>query len=302
VSRWIDDAMLEAYWERGYVVVPGLLPDADLDRWKQRLQALVDGAVPPAKGMLVMKDVMVAKGAVRPGRPLEAVAKIQDYEEDPVLDTYATHPRVLDCVERVVGPEVQTIHTMLINKPPNVDGRHPLHQDLLYFPFRPADRIVATWTALERVTVENGCLVVVPGTHRGELLPHENPPDIEWLNAAYFGAKGVDELLPRRVHLEMEPGDTVFFHPLLLHGSGRNRTRGFRRAISAHYAAVDVEWVWTHQNFGVRHYRIVRGPRAGQGWSGAHASEGRLDPKDYVVTGGGPAHRGPGGASGGEAA
>lgn len=278
----LTDEQLGFYWEHGYAVVRGLLPEEDLERWKQRLQDVVEGRVPPAEGMLVMKDVMVAKGAVRPGSRMEAIAKIQDYENDPVLDGYTTHPRVLDCVERVIGRDVQTIHTMLINKPPNVDGRHPLHQDLLYFPFRPADRIVASWTALERVTKENGCLVVIPGTHRGELLPHENPPDIEWLNAAYFGVKDVQDQLPKRVHLEMEPGDTVFFHPVLLHGSGRNRTQGFRRAISAHYAAVDVEWVWTRQNFGTRRYRIVRGERAGESWDGARASDRQVDPMDYL--------------------
>ena len=41
----------------------------------------------------------------------------------------------------------------------------------------------------------------------------------------------------QRVHLEMEAGDTVFFHPLLVHGSGMNRTDGFRKAIACHYAA-----------------------------------------------------------------
>jgi phytanoyl-CoA hydroxylase len=302
MTTWITDEMLDSYWEHGYVVVPGLLPEEDLARWRQRLDDIVEGRVPPSEGMLVMKDVMVAKGAVTPGSRLEAVAKIQDYENDPVLDSYTTHANVLDCIERFVGHDVQTIHTMLINKPPNVDGRHPLHQDLLYFPFRPADRIVASWTALERVTKENGCLVVVPGTHRGELLPHENPPDIEWLNAAYFGVREVDDQLAKRVHLEMEPGDTVFFHPVLLHGSGRNRTRGFRRAISAHYTAVDVEWAWTQENFGARRYRILRGARAGEHWSGARASQGLIDPKDYVrpagtrrrVAGGAP--RGPGDA------
>lgn len=48
-----------------------------------------------------------------------------------------------------------------------------LFQDLLYFPFRPADLIVGAWTAMETVDTENGCLVVLPGTHkRGELLRH----------------------------------------------------------------------------------------------------------------------------------
>src|SRR5262245_12968896 len=179
----IRDEMLDHYWKHGYVVAPGLLPQADLDRWLARLDDIVTGMVPPAEGMLVMRDVMVAKGVVRPGTPQEAIAKLQDYEKDPVLDSYTIHPLILDCVERFIGHDVQTIHTMLINKPPNVDGRHPLHQDLLYFPFRPASRIVASWTALERVTKENGCLVVVPGSHEGKLLEHENPPDIEWLNA-----------------------------------------------------------------------------------------------------------------------
>lgn len=54
-------------------------------------------------------------------------------------------------------------------------SRHPMHQDLHYFPFRPADRIVCAWTAMERVHRGNGCLVVVPGTHRGELMEHEYP-------------------------------------------------------------------------------------------------------------------------------
>ncbi len=272
------------YWENGYVVLPGLIPQDDLDRWLAHLDDIVQERVPRAEGMLVMKDVMVAKGKVVPGSRLEAVAKIQDYENDPVLDTYTTHPKILDAIECIVGRDVQTIHTMLINKPPNVDGRHPLHQDLLYFPFRPADRIVASWTALERVTKENGCLVVVPGSHRGELLAHENPPHIEDLNMGYFGAADIGDQLEQRVHLEMEPGDTVFFHPVLLHGSGRNRTDGFRRAISAHYTSLDVEWVWKQEDFAARNYRIVRGPRSGERWAGARTKDtgAKLDPLDLI--------------------
>ena len=50
---------------------------------------------------------------------------------------------------------------------------------------------------------------------------------------------GIQDLagVENRVHLEMECGDTVLFHPLLVHGSGTNRTKGFRKAISCHYAA-----------------------------------------------------------------
>lgn len=278
----ITDEMLESYRRDGYVVARGVVPQADLDRLVERLEAVVAGEVPPAEGMIVMKDVMVAKGAVQPKSRMEAIAKIQFYENDPVLDAYTTHPSILDCVERFVGHDVQTIHTMLINKPPNVQGHHPLHQDLLYFPFRPADRLVASWTALEPVTRENGCLVVVPGSHRGELLPHGNPKDLEWLNGGYWGVLELGDAKDRRVHLEMDPGDTVFFHPVLLHGSGRNKTQGFRRAISAHYASVHVDWAWkTDEIFGGRRFRIVRGEKKGMIWDGPRGG-GDIDPLEFL--------------------
>jgi phytanoyl-CoA hydroxylase len=202
---------------------------------------------------------MVARGAVSPKDRAEAIAKIQDFQSDEVLfDGYAKSPRLLDCVMEFTGPDIKSIHTMLINKPPGVDGRHPAHQDLLYFPFRPAAAIVATWTALDPCTRENGCLTVLPGTHKGELLPHQNM-EWEYVNFGYFGATRVDSL-EQRVHLEMQPGDTVFFHPLLLHGSGRNRSNGFRRAISAHYASAACRYIpGTEPIAQKRPYTLVRG-------------------------------------------
>ncbi|PRD23203.1 UNVERIFIED_CONTAM: Phytanoyl-CoA dioxygenase [Trichonephila clavipes] len=109
-------------------------------------------------------------------------------------------------------------------------SRHPLHQDLHYFPFRPADKIVCAWTAMEKVTRANGCLVAIPGTHRGELLQHEYPDWEQGVNKMYHGVRNMDEnQMDRRVYLEMEAGDTVLFHPVLIHGSGANRTNGFRK-------------------------------------------------------------------------
>ena len=73
-----------------------------------------------------------------------------------------------DYVEAFTGPNIRAMHPMLINKPPDsgkMTSRHPLHQDLHYFPFRPADRIVCAWTAMEHIDDKNGCLVVLPGTH-----------------------------------------------------------------------------------------------------------------------------------------
>ena len=67
--------------------------------------------------------------------------------------------------------------------PGTKSSRHPMHQDLHYFPFRPADRIVCAWTAMEKVHRDNGCLVVVPGSHKGSLREHGYP---EWQVALNF--------------------------------------------------------------------------------------------------------------------
>ncbi len=108
------------------------------------------------------------------------VYKLQELYADDVLFEYCKYGPVLDYVEGFCGPNIMAIHTMLINKPPDPgtkSSRHPLHQDLHYFPFRPADRIVCAWTAMETINRANGCLVALPGTHKGEHLEHDYP---EW--------------------------------------------------------------------------------------------------------------------------
>lgn len=144
--------------------------------------------------------------------------------------------------ESIVGPDLRGVHFMAINKPSDpgtLSSRHPLHQDAHAFPFQPFDHIVCSWTALQRIHRSNGCLVVCPGTHRHRLYPHSYPkPWTGPVNGAYFGIQydgDINTMLRKRVHLVMDPGDTVFFHPLLIHGSGANLSQRNRRSISVHY-------------------------------------------------------------------
>jgi ectoine hydroxylase-related dioxygenase (phytanoyl-CoA dioxygenase family) len=57
------------------------------------------------------------------------------------------------------------------------------------------------------------------------------------------GQKEAD--MDKMLKVIMEPGDTLFFHPLLVHGSGRNNTSGFRKAISCHYASSHCHYIET---------------------------------------------------------
>ena len=238
----------QQYERDGFLVVKGLVPRDRLRGWIDhfldisRSASEKDGML--RGNMTVMKDVAIAKSEAIEGEA--AITKLQDWQRDDQLFSYCTQPEVLKYVHCFTGPNVRSIHTMLINKPPDPGtqtSRHPLHQDLNYFPFRPANRIVCAWTAMERVHRGNGCLTVVPGTHKGPLLQHEYPAWEGGVNKMYHGVQLDRARVEDRIFVEMEPGDTVFFHPLLIHGSGTNRTQGFRKAISCNYAACECDFV-----------------------------------------------------------
>jgi len=227
------------YDKNGFVVFKRLFDPDELEVYRKRFVAIANGEIERPYFMTVMRDITMAKDKSAKGE--HVVVKINDFHNDPVFWQYIISERMLQIVEAIIGDGgYSTIHNMLINKPPDVgvgSSRHPLHQDLWYFPHRPADRIVATWTAMQHIDERNGCLVVDPGSHlSGKLYKHEYPKD-GIVNAAYHGIQGkTEEDMKGLVPLIMEPGDTVFFHPLLHHGSGRNLTTGYRKAISCHYA------------------------------------------------------------------
>jgi len=174
-KKMLNGSQRGFYEKNGFVVIPGLVPADLLDECRQRFLDIVDGVVDPG-AILRMKDLSLKD---RTGLPNERVFnKIQDFVWDETLSKFVCLPEVLDYVECFTGPNIRAVHSMLINKPPdsgNKTSRHPLHQDLHYFPFRPADRVVAAWTAMERIDSSNGCLVVQPGTHTGVLHQHDYP-------------------------------------------------------------------------------------------------------------------------------
>ncbi|CAL1681796.1 unnamed protein product [Lasius platythorax] len=222
------------YEKNGYLVFPGLIPQDVVDKCHKRFDDIVEGKV-PRDGITMMYDVKDKK----------SVNKIQDIHLDPIFRHYIEHEKIVDVVECFTGPNILAIHSMLIAKPPDIgfgSSRHPPHQDLYYFPIRPAERIVAAWTAMELCDSKNGCLYVAPGTHIADrLYPHDYPPNSDGaINKFYHGIQDLPSI-DRWVNLEMQPGDTVFFHPLLIHGSGVNKSKRTRRAISCHYSSADCD-------------------------------------------------------------
>lgn len=183
----------ESYEKNGFLIVKNVFEPRELERFAKRFEDIACGKV-KVPGLTVMRDVAL-KDVKNPD--VYVVNKLQDLFLDDELFEYCKFPKVLDYAEAFVGPNQMAMHTMLINKPPDsgeLTSRHPLHQDLHYFPFRPADRVVCAWTAIERVNRENGCLVGIPGSHKGQLLVHDYPKWEGGVNKAYHGIQDYEKV------------------------------------------------------------------------------------------------------------
>lgn len=228
------------YAENGYLLIKELIDITSLNSYKQRFVQMCNGVVDRGNISMVKEPSLFDRGF----RGEDAVNKLQNILFDDVFSQYIEDPSLLHVVSQLIPGDTKKIedvsltamHTMFINKPPGTSP-HPPHQDLYYFPFRPAHKILAAWTAVDPVTQENGSLYVVPRSHKLEKL-HSHGNVENQGKILYHGILEEDSVAPmsKRVHLTMSPGDTVFFHPLLVHGSGPNVSKRHRKSISCHYA------------------------------------------------------------------
>ncbi len=132
------------------------------------------------------------------------------------------HPPFLDAAESILGPDIILHHSKLFQKPAEKGAPFPMHQDWTYFP-TVNDTMMAGIIHVSRATDEMGCFRVYPGTHKlGRIGGTSGQSRHELLEK-----HPVEGAVP----LEAEPGDVVFFHYCLLHGSLPNRSRATRKTV-----------------------------------------------------------------------
>ena len=146
---------------------------------------------------------------------------------------WALHPPVMDVLAALLGRPPLMVQTMYYFKPPGAKGQG-MHQDNFYLQAAPAT-CVAAWTAIDAATVDNGCLWVVPGSHRHAIHCPKVVPGETWND---YGDSHINPF-PRDakpVRVEVPRGSTLFFGGQLIHGSGPNRTTDrSRRTFIGHY-------------------------------------------------------------------
>jgi hypothetical protein len=173
----------------------------------------------------------------------------------------STHPRVLDCMEQLIGPNVLLKSTRLFYKFGNSDSFVGWHQDGITEGLKDA-YVPAIWLGLTSATAENGCLRVVPRSHRLGLIPHADRPNAD--NLTTQGATAQVEIASPQ-DVVMQAGEMSLHHPLVLHASNPNRSSQSRIGFSATYstpalAASRSAVAWVRGNGPKDRFRIINEP------------------------------------------
>jgi non-haem Fe2+, alpha-ketoglutarate-dependent halogenase len=144
----------------------------------------------------------------------------------------STHPRVLDCMEQLIGPNILLKSTRLFYKFGQSPSFVGWHQDGITERVDQAF-VPAIWLGLTEATAENGCLRVVPRSHRLGLVPHTDRPNPNNLTTQGLTAQ-IDIDSPHDI--VMREGEMSLHHPLILHASNPNQSDESRIGFSATYS------------------------------------------------------------------
>lgn len=144
----------------------------------------------------------------------------------------ATHPRVLDVVEQLIGPDVLLFDVTYIVKEPHAPSHVSWHQDLTYWGFDSDDQ-VSMWLALTDANEESGCMRMIPGSHKAGKQDHSLTEDDTNVLRRGQTVSGIDESSAELCPLR--PGEASFHHGWTLHASMPNQSDDRRIGLNVQY-------------------------------------------------------------------
>jgi len=227
----LSEADLAQYRDQGYLAMEGVFTAEEVEDYKTALADLIDGRVKDDR--LFVQEEPYYKQGDQDERATERelrVRKLMGFVQiEPRLRAAAYHERVTNLLNQLIEPGHRMVQDMALVKPPFHGSEKPWHQDNAYFDWTPLGGVVGIWIALDKATVENGCMQVIPGTHLAGPTSHFHVRDCQIPDERVQAEKAVVVPLP--------PGGVLFFSGLIHHGTPPNTSGDRRRALQFHYAA-----------------------------------------------------------------
>ncbi len=244
----LSEAQVQAYQEEGYLLLtPRILPQESFAR---------------------LSDLPVAKVAAHAEQAGGVAPSLIDcpHWSDPQLFEWLFAEEMLSLVEPLIGPDIAVFACHLLQKPPQVGKRVPWHEDSAYWKGRLEPIEVASISlSLGASTLENGCLCVLPGTHRHGYSDYAPVPDP---SKEIFNREVVPDQMDESsaVALVLEPNQACIHHGSIIHGSAPNLGQTGRSALTIRYFPTHVKFI-TEQNPNFQIYLAQGRDKAGNTYS-----------------------------------
>src|SRR5678816_4345616 len=227
----ISERDVAQYREHGYLVVPDVLDAAMLGK----VRAALDGLVSNASAVRQHDDVYDLEPGHLPENPKVRRIKMP-HTHTPIFWELAQQPQLVSILEKLLGPSGVRLHGSKINLKERRHGS-PVewHQDWAFYP-HTNDDLLAVGVMLDDAFIENGPLLVVPGSHKGPVWDHHSPDG--FFCGAMDPTRGEVDFASA-VPLMGRAGSMSFHHVRLVHGSAQNVSDKPRRLLLYEFSAGD---------------------------------------------------------------
>ena len=206
------------YQEKGFFILENVFSRAEMDELARRIETL----------QRRHEEEILAKGGT------EGISRADEItftaflaEQDDAIRSFATRPEFVAISTQILGPDVDLYWNQSVFKQPEGKREFPWHQDDGYTPVTPSPYLTL-WLALNDATIENGCVWVLPGSHKRGLVEHRQSP----IGLICHDSDHPDQGVP----VPVKAGSMAVFQSLTMHKSGVNTSTGPRKAYIIQYS------------------------------------------------------------------
>lgn len=245
------ETMYAQYQAQGYVLIPDALSPAEV----RELQATTNRIAAQAAGLTEENSLFDFEAAHTPEVPMVQRLK-KPHRVDPLYFALAKHPAIFTLVQRICGENMRLSHSKINMKAAREGSPLEWHQDWAFAPHTNMSTCVAS-VMIDDVSLENGAMQVLPGSHKGPLFDHHDP-ELGFVGAVDIAAQKVD--IGGAASLVGAAGTVSIHHPMTMHGSGANRSGRQRRILFLEYAASDAFPLFYDVDWDEYNARLLTGP------------------------------------------
>lgn len=222
-------AQIAEYNEVGAIVVPDVLTQEEV----ARLSAVTDGFVDRARGLTGHTDIYDLEDSHTPENPRVRRIKAA-HLRDPAYANLVRHPKIVAVLKDLWGPDIRFDQAKLNMKCAGFGAPVEWHQDWAFYP-HTNDDLAAVGVMFDDMAMENGPLMIIPGSHRGPIYDHH-------ANGEFCGAmdpENHDVDYSKAIPLVGKAGSITVHHVRAIHGSAPNVSDRDRRLLLFQFRAAD---------------------------------------------------------------